>query len=112
VCGEDINSYYHCGAISRTTFGKYLRSPREYWLSYVLGVAGEESPSDALAFGRVAHAVVLNGEEYVPLPAGLDRHTKGGREEYDRILCGSGDRHVLAADDAHILQSIVEYGIG
>jgi hypothetical protein len=70
-------------------FRLYLRSPREYWLKYVLGVAGEESPSDALAFGRVAHGVILNGEEYVPLPAGLDRRTKAGREEYERILCES-----------------------
>lgn len=101
VCGEDIDYYHHCGAISSTMFRTYLRSPREYWLRYVLGVAGEESPSDALAFGRVAHGVILNGEEYVPLPAGLDRRTKVGREEYDRILCESGPPRASGGQFSH-----------
>jgi hypothetical protein len=111
VAGEAIGNYHRCGAIGSTMFRVYLNSPREYWLRYVLGESGEED-SGALKFGRIAHGVILEGEEYCVVPDGVDRRTKAGREEYDRLVEESGDRHIVDRSDGAALDRIVKYGIG
>jgi hypothetical protein len=112
VEGEDIEYYHHCGAISSTMFRTYLRSPREYWVKYVLGDDVAEEDTAALKFGRVAHGVILEGDEYVVLADGLDRRTKAGKEEYCRAVAECGNRHLLESCDGATLRKMLEYGIG
>lgn len=109
--GEDIGYYHSCGGISSTMFRVYLNSPREFWLRYIVREIGEKR-SEAVQFGRVAHGVILEGEEYVVVRSGLDRRTKAGRSEYECFLKENTGRHIIEHGDGVTLDRMVKYGIG
>ena len=110
IVGEDIGAYHRSGAIGSTMFRVYLNSPREYWLRYVAKEV-EDGDTAALKFGRIAHGVILEGAGYVVVPEGIDRRTKAGKEEYDRLIAGGGG-HIVDHWDGVTLDRILKYGLG
>jgi hypothetical protein len=76
----------------------YLRSPshfREY-----LRTRGEP-PTPAQAFGSLIHTVILEPQraqrDYVPIPEGIDRRTKAGKEAYAELLESSAGKTLVSA---------------
>jgi hypothetical protein len=76
----------------------YLRSPshfREY-----LRTRGEP-PTPAQAFGTLYHTVVLEPQraqrDYVPIPEGMDRRTKVGKDAYAMLIDANRDKTLVSA---------------
>jgi hypothetical protein len=111
IVGEDIEQYHGSGAIGSTMFRVYLNSPREYWLRYVEREV-VDADTAALKFGRLAHGVILEGTGYVAVPEGVDRRTKAGKEEYDRLVASGGRSVVVDHCDGATLDRILKYGLG
>jgi hypothetical protein len=98
------HEYHADPALGSTSLKRALITPSHYW-----GYAAENpnrevmEEKDAFRFGRLAHALVLEGEEvfkrdFIVLPAGLDRRTTVGKETYANIMAMAGHRTVVKSD--------------
>lgn len=98
------NEYHAHPALGSSSLKRALITPSHYWceaLENPARLAQEEG--DALRFGRLAHSLILEGEEsfkkdFIMLPEGLDRRTKDGKAIYESIMIAAVGKTVVKAD--------------
>jgi hypothetical protein len=65
-------------------------------------LTSEKESTEALDFGRLFHATVLEPEsvqhEFVTMPSGIDRRTKVGKEEYAKFMAEAVGRTVVTEE--------------
>ena len=100
--------YRQAEGVNKSTLWNLRRSPAHY--KYFL----ENPPEDTAAFkfGRAVHAAILTPTAYkrdfAILPAGIDRRTKAGKEEYQTFIDSAAGKEIITADDAETIRGIVK----
>lgn len=99
--------YRQAEGVNKSTLWNLRRSPAHY--KYYLDNPREDT--QAFAFGRAVHAAILTPaaykREFVTIPAGIDRRTKAGKEEYQAFLDASAGKEIISADDAETVKAMV-----
>ena len=99
--------YREAEGVNKSTLWNLRRSPAHY--KYYLENPREDTA--AYRFGRAVHAAILTPaaykRDYVVIPAGIDRRTKAGKEEYQAFIEASAGKEILTAEDAEAVKSIV-----
>lgn len=96
------NSTYHAAeGISRSALMTFRRSPLHYYHKYISESRVQDESTPAMILGSLVHCLVLEPEkfysDFVVLP-NLDRRTKFGKAEYERIGLESIGRQLIAKD--------------
>ena len=86
IVDEPLEKYHATDAIGSSKFRVFLRSPREYWIKYLSGLDGGDIATESLRFGRIAHSVIMESEKYDVIPSDINRRTKAGCEESDKLV--------------------------
>lgn len=99
--------YNAAEGIRRSDLWRMHESPEKFrWF-----LEHPEPATPALVFGSAVHKLLLEpesfDEEYAVAP-NVDRRTKAGKEEWERILSAAGERVLLSADDAETIRSMVK----
>ncbi len=102
-----MQKYDNIPAVRRSDLWELRKSPAHY----LYKVTHPEEPTAALLFGTAAHKYILEPEtfwdNYIEMPR-IDRRTKAGKEEYQRIVesgkipISSNDLSVIIDMDAQI----------
>lgn len=95
------SEYRKHGGISRTELWKIKDSPEKFkWFQ-----EHPEEPTPALAFGAMAHKLILEPktffDEFAVAPD-VDRRTKDGRDSYNRFLAELDGKTVISQQDFNI----------
>lgn len=100
--------YRSAPGVNKSTLWNLRRSPAHY--KYFLDHPQEDTA--AFKFGRAVHAAILTPAAYkrdfVTVPAGIDRRTKAGKEEYQAFLEASAGKEIITAEDAETVAGIVK----
>ena len=100
--------YRAAPAVNKSTLWWIRKSPAHY------KNALDNPPADTPAWrtGRAIHAAILQPalfkEHYAILPAGIDRRTKAGREEYNDFISEAGDKEILTEEEAATIERIAQ----
>lgn len=103
---EDLDEeiYHNCAGVSQTD----LKIIEDQSLEHYRDKRIFSHESEAFKVGKAIHKIILENhlfeKEYTHLPAGLDKRTKAGRQEYQEIM-GEG-KIILSHDQFEICQSI------
>ncbi len=100
--------YRAAEGVNKSTLWNLRRSPAHY--KYFLDHPQEDTA--AVKFGRAVHAAILTPSaykrDYAIVPAGIDRRTKTGKEEYQAFLNASSGKEIISAEDADTIKGIVK----
>ena len=92
--------YNEIPAVRRSDLWELRKSPAHY----LYKVTHQEEPTAALLFGTAAHKYILEPEsfwdEYIEVPK-IDRRTKAGKEEYQRIV--ESGKTPISSDDLAVI---------
>lgn len=98
-----MNNYDSIPAVRRSDLWEIRKSPAHY----LYKVTHEEEQTPALLFGIAAHKYILEPDsfwdEYIELPK-IDRRTKAGREEYQRII--DSGKTPISTEDLEIIREM------
>lgn len=104
LTSELTDEQYHASAgISSTGMKKFLKTPAHF-LDYK---SRKQEDTDALQFGRIFHARVLEKKPVVGLPR-VDGRTKEGKVIKERFLADNAGKLVLSSDDYEILNGMAD----
>jgi len=99
--------YRNAEGVNKSTLWNLRRSAAHY--KYFLENPAEDTA--AYKFGRAVHAAILTPAAYkrdfVTVPAGIDRRTKAGKEEYQAFIEASAGKEIISAEDAETVRAIV-----
>lgn len=89
------NVYFGAPGVGSTDLKRILRSPKKYMFLK----ANPEQPTDAMQFGSVFHAMLLEEDTfehfYAVKPLGTDRRTKVGKEAYEAFEKANAGKTVI-----------------
>ena len=95
--------YRSAPGVNKSTLWNLRKSPAHY--KFYLDNPPEDTT--AMRIGRAVHAAILTPTAYkrdfVTLPAGIDRRTKAGKEEYAAFIEASAGKEILTEDCQQIL---------
>lgn len=98
--------YRKAPGVNKSTLWNLRRSPAHY--KYYL--ENQREDTQAYKFGRAVHAAILTPAAYkrdfITVPAGIDRRTKAGKEEYQAFLEASAGKEIISAEDAETVKAI------
>ena len=98
-------NYDKIPAVRRSDLWEIRKSPAHY----LYKVTHPEEPTAALLFGTAAHKYILEPDtfwdDYIEVPK-LDRRTKAGKEEWQRIL--DSGKTPISSDDLEIIKAMDE----
>ena len=104
IIGEPFEEYFANQCVGSHRLNDALPRPSVYYANHIAKTAPERDDSAAFAFGRLFHALALEGEgavaaRFAVQPEGIDRRTKQGKEDYAAFLFASeGKQAVKQAD--------------
>ena len=95
-----MQKYDNIPAVRRSDLWELRKSPAHY----LYKVTHPEEPTAALLFGTAAHKYILEPEsfwdDYIEMPR-IDRRTKAGKEEYQRIV--ESGKTPISSDDLSVI---------
>ena len=98
-----MNQYDNIPAVRRSDLWEIRKSPAHY----LYKVTHPEEPTAALLFGTAAHKYILEPDtfwdDYIEMPK-IDRRTKAGKEEYQRIL--ESGKTPISTDDLAVIRDM------
>lgn len=98
-----MNQYDNIPAVRRSDLWELRKSPAHY----LYKVTHPEEPTAALLFGTAAHKYILEPDtfwdDYIEMPK-IDRRTKAGKEEYQRIL--ESGKTPISTDDLAVIRDM------
>ena len=100
--------YRTAPGVNKSTLWNLRKSPAYYkWC-----LEHPQEDTAAFKFGRAVHAAILTPAAYkrdfAVVPAGIDRRTKAGKEEYQAFLDASAGKEIITAEDAETVAGIVK----
>lgn len=99
VTGLDNDSYHSTSALSSTGLREFAKSPAHYQ-AYL---KRSKAPSKAMAFGSGFHVLIgepeLFSKRYVKAPAGIDRRTKQGKDDWSKFVADNAGKITLTDDE-------------
>lgn len=99
--------YRTAPGVNKSTLWNLRKSPAYYkWC-----LEHPQEDTAAFKFGRAVHAAILTPAAYkrdfAIIPAGIDRRTKAGKEEYQAFIEASAGKEIITAEDAETVAGIV-----
>jgi len=107
---KDTNSEYHSHpAVSSSTF-------KEIWKKSVYHAINKEWDSTAsMDLGTAVHTMILEPEEFndqIYVMPKIDRRTKEGKEEYQKVLLKSQGKVIITPEQMQIVKKITHNALG
>lgn len=100
--------YRSAPGVNKSTLWNLRKSPAHY--KFFLDNPPEDTA--AMKIGRAVHAAILTPTAYkrdfVTIPAGIDRRTKAGKEEYAAFVEASAGKEILTEDEAETIKAIAK----
>lgn len=93
-----METYHAHQALSSTRIKAFHKSPAHYRAL----LEEEKKETDALRFGRIAHAALLEPRRFLEnykIAPKVDRRTKAGKEEYENFLQTCGAHTIILKDE-------------
>lgn len=108
------NEQYHADTSAISSSGlKLLRhSPKHFWAQYLDPDREQKKSTDAMEFGTLVHAMVLEPEtvesEFATMPNGIDKRTKAGKAFWDELSKKNEGKTVVAQNDFELAQKVAK----
>ena len=105
------NVEYHAHpAVSKSHLDEIERSPLHYWSRFLDPDRATPPPTPAMVIGTALHTHVLEmhqwDKQFIVAPAGIDRRTKAGKEEWAAFESLANKRTVISREDGETIAAM------
>jgi exodeoxyribonuclease VIII len=109
IIGES-NAFYHaCDAVGSSKLKVFKKSPQLYFRKFVAKTIPRDEPTDAMAIGTAAHALILEGraaylQTVAIRPDGIDRRTTAGKAAWAAFVAQAAGKAIIDAEGAALVE--------